>query len=270
MNFYQIETSSACSATCNFCPQPGMNRDRENMTLDTFKAAIDAMENRYVALHHFGEPLLNPDLPVMIAYANKRGKVVEFSTNGKGLNDAKDGDDYLRAVLDARPHRMRIAYDFFRPNAFIRDALTFNVSTIITVHAVTPGLLKERKPLNNWAGQMAELGPSEISGECFFLKYRYAAVMQTGEVVPCCQDYEGKHIIGNVNDPTSITEHPNEGYEMCKTCSGMQFGKDGGWWDDVQADQSKYPMENIPQELADHVPRQIPKSRRIRIPIIPE
>lgn len=267
LNIYQIESTSKCSATCDFCPQPTMERAKENMDFEVFKATIDAMPNNYVALHHFGEPLLHPQLPEMIEYANAQGKRVEFSTNGKGLVNQAGGDDYLRRVLAAQPYRMRIAYDFFRPAQLVLDALTFNVNTIITAHAVTEGVLKERKPFNNWAGQLDER-PSEIAGECFYLKYQYAAVLASGEVVPCCQDYEGKHIIGSVLDPANIKEHPPEGYDLCKNCSGMQFAKDGGWWAEVQADPRNHDMENVPSELKD-VPKQIPRSRRRRIPIKP-
>lgn len=267
LRFYQIESSSKCSATCDFCPQPTMERAKENMSLTTFKMTIDAMPNRYVALHHFGEPFLNPQLPEMIEYANAQGKIVEFSTNGRGLHNQAGGDDYLRRVLAARPHRMRIAYDFFRPDDFIRDALTFNVSTVITTHAVTEGLLKDRKPFNNWAGQLDER-PSEIHGECFYLKYQYGAVMADGRVVPCCQDYEGKHVIGSVFDPANIQEHPAQGYDLCKNCEGMQFAKDGGWWEEMQADPSNFDMENVPGELKD-VPRAVPRARRKKIPIVP-
>lgn len=267
LSVYQIESTSKCSATCDFCPQPTMLRTKEHMALEVFKATIDAMPNTYVALHHFGEPLLHPQLPEMIEYANSQGKQVEFSTNGKGLHNQAEGDNYLRRVLAAKPYRMRIAYDFFRPAQFVLDALTFNVSTIITTHAVTEGVLKERKPFNNWAGQLDER-PSEISGECFYLKYGYSAVLANGDVVPCCQDYEGKHIIGNVMDPANIKEHPAEGYDLCKNCSGMQFAKDGGWWTEMQADPRNHDMENVPSELKD-VPMQVPRARRRKIPIVP-
>lgn len=227
IKIYQMESTSKCSATCGFCPHPTMERSKVHMELDLFKRAIDRMENDYCALHHFGEPLLHPLLPEMIEYANAAGKKVEFSTNGKGLNDQKDGDDYLRRVLAAQPHRMRIAYDFFQPDAFMKKALTLNVSTIITTHAVTKGILLDFKPLNNWAGQMPELGESEIHGECYFLKYNYYAVMSSGNIVPCCQDYEGKHVIGHIDDLDNLKPQPS--YDLCKGCTGMQFAKDGGW-----------------------------------------
>lgn len=222
--------------------------------METFVALIDRMDNSYVALHHFGEPTLNPLLPDMIAYANKAGKRVEFSTNGVGIHSSVSGSDFLERLMNARPYRIRIAYDFFRPDDFIRSVLSLNRDTIVTVHAVTPGLLPVHKPLNNWAGQMPDLGPSEISGECYFLKYNYFAALSNGDIVPCCQDYEGKHVIGNVHSEQPVLHAPS--YELCKTCSGMQFARDGGWWEEVV---------NADPSLADHASEVSPTRRTIPI-----
>jgi hypothetical protein len=222
INIYQVESTSKCSATCSFCPHPTMERTKTHMTLETFAAVLAAMRNDYMALHHFGEPLLNPLLPDMIKMVNAAGKRCEFSTNGKGLRD--DDNEFLKAVMHARPYLIRIAYDFFQPDAFIRKVLTYNQSTIIKLHAVTPGLLPETKPLNNWAGQMP--WESQVKGKCYFLDYDYHAVLQDGRVVRCCQDFEGKHIQGHINDPGSVQEGP---ISLCDTCSGMQFADDGLW-----------------------------------------
>jgi hypothetical protein len=209
----------------------------------------------------------------MIEYANSKGKIVEFSTNGRGLHDTpKYGDDYLRRVLAAKPYRIRIAYDFFRPEQFVRDVLTFNVASLVTMHAVTEGVLKERKPFNDWAGQLeGDPRKSEIHGECFYLKYNYKVAMADGTIVPCCQDFEGKVNLGHIDDPDNIKDQDANGYpELCSKCSGMQFAATGsgvGWWEELGLDQTQYDMEQKASELKE-VPRERPKARR-RIPINP-
>lgn len=263
MKIYQVESTSKCSATCSFCPHPSMVRTKEHMSFDVFKKTLDLMENRYFALHHFGEPLLHPELPEFIAYANSKGKQVEFSTNGKGINDTPGGDAYLRRLMAARPFRIRVAYDFFRPDEFMRKLLTLNETTILTTHAVTKGLLLDHKPLNNWAGQMDLVG--EIHGECYFLKYDYVAVMANGDVVPCCQDYEGKHVIGNVADPASIKLRKS--YALCNGCNGMQFAEGSGWWDEIGRNHKEEGVVNKPNEIVPDLPREIPRKRPKVIPI---
>lgn len=221
VKIYQVESTSNCSATCSFCPHPTMERKKKHMSLETFRRVLSVMENDYIALHHFGEPLLNPDLPAFIREAHAHGVRCEFSTNGYGIQK----DDYLKAVLDARPYMIRIAYDFFKPDEFIKKVLTFNVATIVKLHAVTKGLLLEHKPYNNWAGVLP--GESEIRGECYYKKFHYACALQDGSLVPCCQDYEGKHVIGHVNEPDKVAFQ--EDYSICKGCTGMQFAVDGLW-----------------------------------------
>lgn len=261
INIYQIESTSVCSATCSFCPHPSMVRTKQHMSFETFKQTLSLMANNYFAFHHFGEPLLHPELPEMIAYANSLGKRVEFSTNGKGLNDQAGGDDFLRRLMAARPYRIRVAYDFFRPDEFVKKLLTLNQDTLVTMHAVTKGLLLDHKPLNNWAGQMDM--PSEISGECYFLKYSYYAVMSNGDVVPCCQDYEGKHVIGNVHDPASIAPQPT--YTLCDGCQGMQFAEGSGWWDEIGKDARTEGVFNVPNQVVPNIPRERPQKRHISI-----
>lgn len=218
MNIYQIETTNRCNATCSYCPHSKMTRAKGNMDMRTFRQCLNVMDNDYVALHHFGEPFMNMLLPNFIELADGYGIDVEFSTNGGTTNTS-----LIKSVMEAMPRRMRIAYDEFRPHSFIKEALTHNINTVVTLHSVK-GLLSERKPYNNFAGAME--GTSDISGECYFKKYGYVCVLWNGDIVPCCQDFDGKEIIGNVFEP--IVSMQND-YALCAGCSGMQFAKDGGW-----------------------------------------
>lgn len=220
MKIYQIESTSKCNAKCSFCPRQKMTRAKEHMTYDTFNQTLKVMENRYCALHHFGEPMLNPNLDDFITLAHHVGVSTEFSTNG-GISDSA----ILRSILDAQPRMIRIAYDYFRPNEFLKKILVFNRTTIIKLHAVTRGLLPAWKAFNNFAGQVP--GETKVKGECYFLKYKYVCVLQNGKVVPCCQDFDGKHIIGDVWHPDEL-KHQDK-YKLCETCGGMQFAEDGLW-----------------------------------------
>jgi len=224
INIYQVESTSKCSARCDFCPHPDMERKKAHMPLETFDQVLKVMANDYFALHHFGEPLLNPNLPEMLRRAGQAGKKVEFSTNGYGLQD----DAFLREVLEARPYMIRIAYDYFKPDEFIRKVLNYNRTSVIKLHAVTPGLLPDVKPLNNWAGQKP--WDSQVKGACYFLDYDYFAVLQNGAIVRCCQDYEGNHVLGTVWSVEEL-ERPElpSPIPLCRTCSGMQFAQDGLW-----------------------------------------
>lgn len=220
MKIYQIESTSHCNAKCSFCPRQKMTRAKGHMNLGTFMQAMMVMENHYCALHHFGEPMLHPDLSLLITTAKQAGVSTELSTNG-GVSDI----DKIRDMLEAHPHMIRIAYDYFRPNEFIKKVLVYNRTSIIKLHAVTRGLLPAWKPFNNFAGQIK--GETQVKGECYFLKYKYVCVLQDGKVVPCCQDFDGKEIIGDIWHPDEL-KHKDK-YNLCKDCGGMQFAEDGLW-----------------------------------------
>lgn len=222
INLYQIETTNYCNAKCSFCPSRKMTRKKGKMDIKTFHQCMKIMKNDYCALHHFGEPFMNVLLPNFIKTAHMYGKEVEFSTNG-GVSDI----DMIRRVMEEDPYIIRIAYDYFKPDDFIRKILVYNEATFIYLHAVQKGLLCERKPFNNFAG--AVRGESEISrGDgCYFKKYNYFVSLWDGKIVPCCQDYDGKYQLGTIWDKATVKHEKN--YDMCKACTGMQFAMNGLW-----------------------------------------
>jgi MoaA/NifB/PqqE/SkfB family radical SAM enzyme len=52
------------------------------LSLDNFKKIVDSYNFRYVALHGWGEPLLNPEIFEMIKYAESKGVHTNLTTNG--------------------------------------------------------------------------------------------------------------------------------------------------------------------------------------------
>jgi hypothetical protein len=56
-------------------------------------------------------------------------------------------------------------------------------------------------------------------------------VLWTGDIVPCCQDFDGMNVLGSVLRNDDVVHMPY--YEMCLTCGGMQFADDGLWSCDV-------------------------------------
>lgn len=90
----EIEASSACQMRCPMCKTTEMNNSGidfiGNMDIELYKKIIDECvgEPLYsIKLSWRGEPLLNPNIVDMVAYAKQRGvKDVAFLTNGERLN----------------------------------------------------------------------------------------------------------------------------------------------------------------------------------------
>jgi len=212
LKIFQIEPTNHCNAKCSYCPHSKMTREKGFMSIETFDQCMQVIENSYVGLHHFGEPMLHPALSLMIELAAIKNIRVEFSTNGGNWT-------HVERVMKAQPYMIRYAYDYFKNPQFLKYVTEHNISTIIKTHSVEEGT----KPSTNFAGAVNI--ENKIKGECYFKKYKYVCVLWDGRVVPCCCDYDGQHVIGDV---WRGVKHQKT-YELCKTCSGMQFTEGGLW-----------------------------------------
>lgn len=98
-----IEPTNLCNLSCPTCPTgTGKIKPLPQMTLDGFDHVIRALapKMRNLALWNYGEPLLNRDLPAMIAHAKTAGvAVVKVSSNVHFL-DGQRGIALLHSGLD--------------------------------------------------------------------------------------------------------------------------------------------------------------------------
>lgn len=107
---YVVEVSGRCNLHCISCPRANGSGDHKQagfMSLHTFQKVIDKMiaESPFVGniqMYQWGEPLLNPDLPEMIAHANARGIKCAISSN---LNLKAD----YQSLIRAKPEWLRIS-----------------------------------------------------------------------------------------------------------------------------------------------------------------
>jgi radical SAM protein with 4Fe4S-binding SPASM domain len=110
-----IESSSVCDLRCKMCFQSDteFKRQKSNfgfMDYELYKRIIDESAERglcSVKLSIRGEPILNPMLPQMIAYAREKKLLdVMFDTNANQLDEDKS-----RAILQAEPHLIIFSVD---------------------------------------------------------------------------------------------------------------------------------------------------------------
>ena len=85
-----IEVTNRCNLLCETCPRTYFTREPlKSLTFDEFRMIAEQFpEMRRCALHGIGEPLLNRELPRMIAYLKARGVEVLFNSNGTLLTPA--------------------------------------------------------------------------------------------------------------------------------------------------------------------------------------
>jgi radical SAM protein with 4Fe4S-binding SPASM domain len=240
-HLHQIEPTNACPFTCAACIRPTrMTRPIGYMDFDLYRKVIDevatfdeATRAKEIELFHFGESLLHPRLPEMVALASGAGLKPVLSVNPPVLNPA-----LAEALLAARPARIVCSLDgddaetyrlqrgpaanFDLAVARIEGLLDARrrlgsdvpvVVRMILTHAVAgqegsfaarwraAGAEVELRPFFPWnddslvpLGDWERLPPGM---PCPFA-WRYLVVQWNGDVVPCCRDCNAEIVLGNV------------------------------------------------------------------------
>jgi sulfatase maturation enzyme AslB (radical SAM superfamily) len=220
-----------------------MTRDKGFVTMSTVHKVINncvETGQKYIALHHMGEPLLHPEIGNIIWKFYKQGIETELSTNGE-LLDRKGFD-----ILANKISLVRIAVDYFystesyldKLENFLQEAMNFP-ETHIRIHTIvgndlsrfekyvgTGNVIIENKTFDNWGGQVE--GDSQLTKgkSCYFQDHNYVVVLWDGTIVTCCLDFDGKYTLGNIQDIARITNKP---CDLCSTCAKLQFAEGGKW-----------------------------------------
>jgi MoaA/NifB/PqqE/SkfB family radical SAM enzyme len=103
-----IEVTNRCNLLCETCPRTFTSYEApQTLSWENFlRIAAQFPQMERAVLHGIGEPLINRDLPRMIAYLKARGATVLFNTNATLLTEAwgrkliESGLDELRCSMD--------------------------------------------------------------------------------------------------------------------------------------------------------------------------
>jgi MoaA/NifB/PqqE/SkfB family radical SAM enzyme len=112
-----LETTSRCNSLCKTCILTfGGREPQKDLGWAEFRRVVDrfpALDR--VLLHGIGEPLLNVQLPAMIAHLKARGAVVVFNSNVITLGQRRGA-----ALIDAGLDELRVSLDATRPETYAR------------------------------------------------------------------------------------------------------------------------------------------------------
>jgi radical SAM protein with 4Fe4S-binding SPASM domain len=243
-HLHQIEPTNACPYSCSMCTRPRMRRPVGFMDIGLFRKVMAevagyAPEVRAldIELFHFGESLLHPRLPEMVACASGLGLRPVLSVNPPQLRP-----DLAEALVRARPARIICSLDAddeatYRqmrgPRADFAQALA-GIEALLDANrrlgAPVPvqvrmiqtrlnqaqteafqarwadrGAQVEVRPFFPWNDpDLAALGDWERlppGMPCPF-PWRYLVVQWNGDVVPCCRDCDGEVVLGNAGGQT--------------------------------------------------------------------
>ena len=195
---HQIELSTRCNLKCRYCPHfPELPRSKEDMTEETFCAALDLVQH-YVrqgtqtelSLTGIGEAMLHPRF---VEYAIRAREVVgphrqlTLTTNGILLDDAM-----AAAIAPLRP---AVFISLHRPE---KAGLAIEIAKR---HGILAGVNASfATSAFDWAGSMKNWFVSAPKIPCDYLKQGWAVILVDGRVATCCLDVDGSSTIGQVTD----------------------------------------------------------------------
>jgi radical SAM protein with 4Fe4S-binding SPASM domain len=112
-----IESTTRCNEKCDQCPRTHLGREADrDISLEEVRHIVEqlpALER--VVLHGLGEPLLNSELPAIVAYLRSRGAHVLFNSNALLLDESRG-----RALIAAGLNELRVSVDGARPDTYAR------------------------------------------------------------------------------------------------------------------------------------------------------
>jgi MoaA/NifB/PqqE/SkfB family radical SAM enzyme len=159
-----LETTSRCNSLCETCILTfGGREPSRDLTWEEFRRIVDqfpALER--VLLHGIGEPLLNRDLPAMVAYLKTRGATVLFNSNAITLSPRIGG-----ALIDAGLDELRVSLDATTPATYARvrgvDALDKVLANLDRFRALRRERGSERPRVSLWMTALRD-NVAEIPG----------------------------------------------------------------------------------------------------------
>ena len=234
-----IETTNYCNAKCIMCPHKTMIRSKGIMPMELFKKIVDDIVQNFqpksFCVSGFGEPILDKELFEKIKYLkSKTNTKVKIFSNGALLieNNAKtlveSGLDEINISLNAaNPESYKhimggLNYDFTLKNiANLLEEKQRQKSKKPFIALSLVQLKENEKEIQDFAKQWGSkvdalricstqnwAGAMDFGAD--FKQPKFACVrvwedfyvMWNGQVTACCRDYEGKLVLGDLNNQT--------------------------------------------------------------------
>jgi radical SAM protein with 4Fe4S-binding SPASM domain len=232
-----VESTSICNLKCIMCPYPNMGRKNEHMAMTVYEKIVTEGAGfiEFMWLHLFGEPLINKSIYRMIDMAEKAGIRTGISTNAT-LMDEKAASAILDSrlsllilCLDGATketfEKIRVGARFERVVANIarfseiKRKRQSDLRVVLQMIDMTANDSEKQlfystwrnkgfdsvvcKDFHVWANQdesliqIEQLQPRTSSGLCYEPWIGFT-ILADGTVVPCCNDYDGKLVLGDL------------------------------------------------------------------------
>lgn len=215
---YIIEVSGTCNLRCPTCPVgnfPDASRPKGFMDLDLFRRIVEkirqdsVVENPKVWLFNWGEPMLHPKLPEMIAILKQHQLYTVISTN---LNIKKN----LEEIIRSGPDEIKISLSGFTQAFYAKTHVKGNIELVKKNMTLVHELIHRFKvPTRVWVGHHLYRHNSHESGAlkslCNTLGFDYNPIPAFYQPLEKLVDLiEGKVSTSEADLLANLFEHPLE------------------------------------------------------------
>ena len=214
---YQVELSSRCNMQCSYCPHPVMQREQGAMSAEVLAACLKRVvrQGSYpLVLHHFGEPLLHPELRSRLLQIADAGLPIMFSTNGLLLDESWD---VLRSIPATIYTRISVHQWASGPVPAYLDAIgqwrSRAKGTNIRI-ASAGNVNQEQFSFHKWTEGDSDAWDAR---KCIFIRENLGVVLWNGDIATCCADHEGVTASLNILDP-DCDARVSALWPACATC----------------------------------------------------
>lgn len=225
---YQIELTNVCNSACVWCPHREMQRPQGFMTRAVFEALLqearrDGVAGGQLGLHHFGEPLLHPDLPYFLQRLAAAGLSWRLSSNGRLLAhpairrlllQSHGGELYLSMENGARVADVQALLAEKRASGSTLPVVLQTLSSFDADYEHDCGLTGDFQTYTQVEHSWAREGDGWLSERCPFLVNDWVVALWDGTYVSCCTDYEGRSVLGRVG----LGRDRNHAWSACASC----------------------------------------------------
>jgi len=235
---FQVELTNFCNLKCPMCPHDLMTRPVGYMDFGLFQEIVAQLKstNPDLRLHNMGESLFHREIGTFIRHANETGLETILSTNATMLTEAKIQElidarlSWLYVSFDGAAadtyERFRKGARYEREKAKVESLLRTRGSQgsrypkVMMSCLSLPGTRAETeefraywtarvdavriKRADGWDGSSDRI--NEIVADFQYAvgrsvcgwPWQSVVVLWDGRVVPCCFDFDGKYVLGDL------------------------------------------------------------------------
>jgi radical SAM protein with 4Fe4S-binding SPASM domain len=216
-----VELTNTCNLHCSFCPTNKMKRTKCFLPFSMVRKIVDDNPTvKIFGLSNWGEPLLYPDLLGVIKFLKQKGKYVGLTTNAT-LLDEKTAEKLVYSGLDRISfsvdgvgkvyEKLRGANYKSVKNNILRfhevNKARVHTNIMVTVSKENENCISQIK--REW-GKYSKImlqpvltyEKNQRKGRCAQLLSNHLVILSNGKVVPCCVDYDGFTVLGDIRTDT--------------------------------------------------------------------